>query len=94
MSALHTIRISWRGIGIRVDFHPCRWSGACDHVELHSDGRVPLPVTETGYRSHFLPTGIVTADTLEAQVIAWLDEEAAKPEWRGYEDASKQLSLF
>ena len=94
MSALHTIRISWRGIGIRVDYHASRWGGVCDHVELHSDGRVPLPVTETGYRSHFLPTGIVTADTLEAQVIAWLDEEAAKPEWRAYEEASKQLSLF
>jgi len=49
---------------------------------------------QIGYRSHFLPTGIVTADTLEAQLIAWLDEEAANPEWLDYKENSKQLSLF
>lgn len=94
MSAPFTIRIVWRGIGIQVDYHPCRWNGPCDHVELSSDGRVPLPVTETGYKSHFLPTGIVTADTLEEQVTAWLDELAQSEDWRRHEEASKQLSLF
>lgn len=94
MSAFQTIRISWRGIGIRVDFHPSRWNGPCDHVELHSDNCVPLPVTETGYRSHFLPSGFVTAETLADQVIAWLDDQANTPEWRTHEEDSKQLSLF
>ncbi|WP_414896503.1 hypothetical protein [Rhodovulum sp. YEN HP10] len=94
MNAPFTIQIVWRGIAIRVDYHARRWNGPCDHVEITSDNRVPLPVTETGYRSHFLPAGVVTPDTLEAQVTAWLDEEAAKPEWQHYQEASRQMTLF
>ena len=94
MSAPVTIRIDWRGIGIQVEYHHCRWNGPCDHVELTSDGRVPLPVSKTGYKSHFLPTGIVTVDMLEQQVIAWLDVEAQAKDWKRREEDSKQLSLF
>jgi hypothetical protein len=29
-----------------------------------------------------------------AQIVAWLDEEAAKPEWRAYAAKSRQGELF
>lgn len=55
-----------------------------------------LPITATGYRSYFHKPG--TIETLGgdvvAQVIAWLDEEAANPEWRAYAEAGRQGELF
>ena len=94
MSALHITRIEGRGIGITLTFHPNRWNGPVDHIEVQSDGSVQLPITETGYRSHFVPAGQVTADTLVEQVTAWLDAEAQSEVWKRYEEASRQLSLF
>ena len=94
MSALHTTRIVWRDIGVRIDYYPNRWNGPVDHIEITSDGRVPLPVTETGYRSNFLPAGTVNHENLIDQVTSWLDEQAETEAWKAYENASKQLSLF
>jgi hypothetical protein len=94
MSALYTTRIEWRGIGIQLEFHANRWNSPVDHIEIRSDNRVPLPITETGYKSHFLPAGQVTAETLIEAVTAWLDVEAQSDAWKRYEEASRQLSLF
>jgi len=81
--------ITWRGIDIEITFTPERF-GISDHIELRSAGRVPLPVTETGYRSNFLPCGHVAVyGGAVAFVTAWLDHEAAQTGWNG-----AQLSLF
>lgn len=64
MSALHTTRIEWRGIGIQLEFHANRWNSPVDHIEIRSDNRVPLPITETGYKSHFISAGQVKPETL------------------------------
>ena len=68
------------------------------HLEVRSirPEHARLPITETGYRSHFHQPGIIEADggDVVAQVIAWLDDEAAKPEWRRYIEASRQGELF
>jgi hypothetical protein len=54
-----------------------------------------LPITETGYRSHFLSEAeIAEAGGSLAYVRAWLDAEAATPEWRAREVKHRQLSLF
>jgi hypothetical protein len=45
-----------------------------DHIELRTADRAALPVTETGYRSHFAPAGAVTEHGgAVAFVTAWLD---------------------
>jgi len=81
--------IKWRGIGIEITFTPERF-GISDHIELRSADRVPLPVTETGYRSCFLvPGSVVGHGGAVAFVTAWLDHEAAQTGWHG-----AQLSLF
>ncbi len=90
-------RFRWQGIEIEARYWPCKW-GVTAHLEIESMAleRAPLPITNTGYRSHFHAPGTVEAagGDVVAQVIAWLDREAASPEWRAQVDASGQLSLF
>lgn len=94
MSAPITTMLIWNGIKIMVTHTP-NYCGEIDHVELHAEDRQRLPVTETGYRSHFCHESQVEPyGSALAFVQAWLDFEAMKPEWRAYEFASRQLSLF
>jgi hypothetical protein len=48
-------RATWRGIGLEIRHCPT-WSKAAriDHIEVFSDERAPLPITDSGYRSHFI----------------------------------------
>lgn len=82
-------KINWRGISLAITYTPEKF-GMVDHIELHTDNRVALPVTETGYRSHYVDCGTVSAHGgAVAFVTAWLDHEAARIGWSG-----AQLSLF
>jgi len=87
---------TWQGIEIEAIYAPLRWGMA--HLEIRSltPNKAPLPITETGYLSHFHPVGTVEAlgGDVVAQMIAWLDEEAQSPQWRKREEAARQLSLF
>ena len=57
--------------------------------------KAPLPVTETGYRSHFVDSGVVESFGGPAAFVqAWLDQEALTDEWRLLESASRQMALF
>lgn len=81
--------ITWRGIHVEIIFTPEKF-GVIEHIELHSENKAALPVTETGYRSHFIPIGSVEQEGgAVAYVTAWLDFEAKRTRWRG-----AQLSLF
>jgi hypothetical protein len=82
-------KIIWRGIALTITFKP-DWLNVADHIELETEGRVPLPVTETGYRSHFMPVGSVMAyGGPVTYVTDWLEAEAKRMGWSG-----AQLSLF
>jgi len=89
---------TWQGIEIEATYTPQKWGGVIAHLEIRSlkPERAPLPITSTGYRSHFHQPGTIEAHggDVVAQVIAWLDEEAAKPEWRAKREASRQGELF
>lgn len=92
----HTLE--WRGIGISVSFERCYL--ACDYIShLQVESVLPekaaLPITETGYRSHFLHCGDVdAAGGPLAYVTTWLDAEAEQPDWREREQTARQMSLF
>lgn len=92
-----TYRFTWRGIEVEAVYTRFKQS-VIAHLEVRSikPERAPLPITETGYRSHFHQPGTVEAQggDVVAQVVAWLDEEAKKPEWRRAEEAARQFSLF
>lgn len=63
-------------------------SGVClnckfDHIELHVPDAQILPITETGYKSHFLSYGIVAKHGgYEQFVRAWLDHAADSADWK------------
>ena len=82
-------QITWRGIALEITFTPEKF-GLVDHIEIRAQERAPLPVTETGYRSHFIAAGTVDEHGgALAFVTAWLEHEAARTGWSG-----AQLSLF
>lgn len=90
-------RLTWRGIEIEARYQPLQWKTIA-HLEIESvkPERAPLPVTETGYRSHFHQPGTIEAagGDVAAHVIAWLDQEAESREWKAYVEASRQGVLF
>ncbi len=92
-----TYSLTWRGIDIEATYTPLKW-GVIAHLEIRTVAPrgARLPITETGYRSHFHQPGTIEAHggDVVTQVVAWLDEEAAKPAWRAYEASSRQGELF
>lgn len=87
-------KIEWRGVQLEIEHMPS-WSHGMDHIEIRSENRVPIPITETGYKSLFVATKDieVTSDPV-AYVLAWLDHEACSDEWKCKAVEQAQLSLF
>lgn len=95
MSAPQNFSIVWDGIPVEITYHQRRWSSDFDHIELRVPTGHVLPVSETGYRSHFLPHGVVEEyGDAQGFVSAWFDHEAKSPEWKARKDAARQMSLF
>jgi len=90
--------LHWQGLTVEVSYEP-NWLG-CEHyahLQLRSvvPDRAPLPVTETGYRSHFLTCGMVEEHGgPSAFAKAWLDATADTQAWRDELDRRRQLALF
>lgn len=94
----------WEGVRIEIRYTPS-WADyyrriyghRLAHLEIQSidPPDSPLPVTETGYRSHFTsPEEVEDAGGPVAFVQAILDEAARSPAWIEREAAARQLSLF
>lgn len=92
-----TYRFQWQGIEIAVTYTPRKWN-AIAHLEIRSiaPDRAPLPISRDGWRSYYHPMGTIEAHggDVVAQVTAWLDEEATKPEWKALAESSRQGELF
>lgn len=92
-------RLNWQGVEIEARYDLASWSGVIAHLEIESvnPARARLPMTETGYRSHYHPIGTIEAeydgDVVRA-VTAWLDQEAKSRAWKRYVEESQQLTLF
>lgn len=95
MSEPFTTTLNWEGRDVRLSYEPRRWS-VIDHVEIRSADEEPLPITGTGYKSHFFGPvePPLTIAEVQQMVVDWLDKEAAKPEWKKHLEQSRQLSLF
>lgn len=99
-----THRLDWNGIMIDVQY--CRsWLDCYEEIygyplahlmiEAIDPERAPLPITKTGFRSHFTrPDEIDTAGGPVAFVRAVLDEAAKEPAWQEREVAARQMSLI
>lgn len=68
-----------------------------DHIEVESikPARAPLPITETGYRSHFIaPLELINAGGPVTFVTAWIEQEARGKAWSKSTTAKQQGDLF
>jgi len=93
--------LRWRTIDIIVVYTPDFHATVGDpfhhcHLEVMSERpRVQLPISETGYRSVFLP-----GDTIEnaggpvQYATRWLDHAANASRWKAAERDMRQGSLF
>lgn len=93
-----TFEFIWRNIPLIVRYES-RWLNSeatnVAHLQVESASRERLPITETGYRSHFAPAAEINeAGGPVAYTVAWLDDMARSAEWQRYAEASRQLSLF
>jgi hypothetical protein len=86
--------IIWHSIELTIEHTP-NWAAGMDHIAVTTAGRVALPITETGYRSHFLPPEQIAeyGDAI-SYVLAWLDHEAESKAWKTHEAKTRQLELF
>ena len=68
-----------------------------DHLEIESikPKRAPLPITETGYRSHFMPAlDLINAGGPVTFVTAWIAQEANGKAWTKTAAERAQGDLF
>jgi hypothetical protein len=92
-------RLQWGDVSLEISYEP-GWMGMKDgiaHLEIRvlSPKGAIIPITDTGYRSHFLSSVYVeSAGGPVPYVRAWLDSTATTSGWKKREIASRQLSLF
>lgn len=88
-----TFELIWQDRKVEVSYQTNWLNSGHWHIELRCAER--LPVTETGYRSHFV---ILAPGTGEAEIAvlvsSWLDAAADTAEWRRHLEDSRQLKLF
>jgi hypothetical protein len=101
MPATEHYEFTWRGLSVRAAYAPGYCGGPGDkihvaHLQIWNDtAREPLPMSETGYRSLFLPNGEVEhAGGVVAYATLWLEAASLRPEWKAIERDRRQGSLF
>ena len=93
---------TWEGVLLEIRHCPCWFSMPEDdfitqHIEIRSQDKRLLPITETGYRSHFMNGAEALAEFDNDPVtfvLWWLDEAAKDPRWKRKEVDNRQGSLF
>ena len=74
--------IEWQGRPIRISYHPNYFDGMA-HVEIYSGDKVLLPITETGYKSHFFATdNPPSMEEIIPMIVDWLNREARSKKWQ------------
>lgn len=89
--------INWCNIPVTIRHCPSWLSDSVgltvQHIVVQSANRVPLPITNTGYRSHFLNGEEALMEYNNdpvAFVTAWLESAAKEKQWLD----QQQMSLF
>jgi hypothetical protein len=94
---IETYIFTWNNITIRAIYQPNKWN-VIAHIEVEAIDpvRTPLPITETGYLSHYHPIGSVEESgmTVVEMLTLWLSERARSKAWREFEERSRQGNLF
>lgn len=94
-STSHTV--TWREFKLRIKHTPDYLEAGWSHVELQlvAPKDAPLPITTTGYRSHFLAeTELIAGGGAVVLFTAWLDREAKSKAWAKAEFKWRQGDLI
>lgn len=101
--AYTTETLIWQSYVIEVRYDPDPFNmvshngEAMSHIEIRTVNpeKAALPITETGYKSHFTPRGNI--DEYDSPVVfvkEWLDHEAQSECWKNAQNEVRQMSLF
>jgi hypothetical protein len=93
MGERFTEDIIWQDIPITISCI-CEWpiNNFC-HIEIRSQG--PNPITNTGYRSHFMLLEYLDGyDSAAEYVKKWLAEASQSKEWKAHVEQARQGNLF
>lgn len=97
------IQMVWRhpttghAVHLRVDHTRNYLVAGTDHIEIHvaSPKKAVIPLTETGYRSHFIDgEQLQEAGGVRRFVEHWLATESRSKEWQKMDLARQQGDLF
>lgn len=88
----------WRGILVQATYE-ANWLGNHHpaHLQLETlePARAPLPITATGYLSHFVDRDMIEeAGGPTDYALAWLDHASHSRGWAQIESRARQYSLF
>ena len=87
-------KLDWQGRKIEIVYQPRSFAGTA-HLQVRARHARSLPITETGYRSHFPHAADVEhMGGPVAYVTAWLDSYAETKAWRRAARDGVQLGLF
>lgn len=88
--------IEWNGMAISIRHTVDAFGIGFDHLEIETvkPELAPNPISETGYKSHFLHQTAFHGHDAVSYVRASLDDAANSPEWQTHELSQRQLSLF
>ncbi len=90
-------QISWKRIPIEITFSFMLKDIVPQlvHLSIQSEDRIPLPITETGYRSKFLYLDEIDYHGgVIPYVEKWLEKCSQSKKWKQYEAKNLQLMLF
>lgn len=88
---------TWEHVRYRVRHTPDYIIKGTNHIEVVviSPKKEPLPITETGYLSHFVTDGSCPGiDDAITFVTAWIEREAKTKRWQKLDQKRRQLALF
>lgn len=96
-------RIDWHGITVEVSYE-ADWLNLANelgspvaHLQVRSVApeRAQLPISETGYKSHFPAMSEVVAHGGPLTYVReWLDQAATLDAWKNHQDQARQFALF
>lgn len=93
MAAIVHTGLVFNGVQVQVTYSKETWHEPFHHIEVRC--QEPLPITETGYRSHFVaPEEVELFGSPKAFVEQWIDHAAKDPTWIKKEQDARQGELF
>ena len=82
MQEAETYKLDWQGRRIEISYQPRSFAGTA-HLQIRVRHARPIPITETGYRSHVPnPADVEHLGGPVAYVEGWLNAMAQTKAWK------------